>query len=151
MSTVEEAEDPGAHVAGAHDASGHDFDGEPARTLPADEPRTPGWVPAVGFALFVSAGIALLATGDSTPSPAAMPAAMQAAPTPVPEAPPAAVQAPSPAIPRPPPSGQFRIPSAEEAKVLRERFENARKAGKLPPLKPRGKPAPAPAAPPAEH
>ncbi|WP_437633012.1 hypothetical protein [Sorangium sp. So ce854] len=50
----------------AHDASDHHgFDGEPARALPADEPPTPNWVPALGLAVFVVAGVTLLAmSGD---------------------------------------------------------------------------------------
>ncbi|WP_437763700.1 hypothetical protein WMF27_39530 [Sorangium sp. So ce281] len=51
-----------AHAAPAHDVSDHHgFDGEPARALPADEPPTPNWVPALGLAVFVVAGVTCLA------------------------------------------------------------------------------------------
>ncbi|XYH96692.1 hypothetical protein ACMHYB_54445 [Sorangium sp. So ce1128] len=53
------------HAAAAHDASDHHgFDGEPARALPADEPPTPNWVPALGLAVFVVAGVTFLATSS---------------------------------------------------------------------------------------
>ncbi|WP_438016367.1 hypothetical protein WMF18_36855 [Sorangium sp. So ce315] len=67
------------HAAAAHDASDHHgFDGEPARALPADEPPTPNWFPALGLAVFVVAGVTLLAMsggdGDATGTGQAAPA-----------------------------------------------------------------------------
>ncbi|WP_437875955.1 hypothetical protein [Sorangium sp. So ce513] len=67
------------HAAAAHDASDHHgFDGEPARALPPDEPPTPNWVPALGLAVFVVAGVTLLAMsggdGDTTGTGQAAPA-----------------------------------------------------------------------------
>ncbi|WP_437811270.1 hypothetical protein [Sorangium sp. So ce1078] len=51
-----------AHAAAAHDVSDHHgFDGEPARALPADEPPTPNWIPALGLAVFAVAGVTFLA------------------------------------------------------------------------------------------
>jgi hypothetical protein len=78
---------PDTHAATDHD---HDFDGEPTDVLPADEPRTPGWLPALGVVLFATAAVAFLATRDSTAQPAA-PATEKAA----------AVQAPAPPQQRP--------------------------------------------------
>lgn len=45
----------------------HAFDDAPASALPADEPRTPGWIPVVGLALFLAALVLVLATGDDAP------------------------------------------------------------------------------------
>ena len=56
--------------AAAHDSHDeHAFDGDPATVLPADEPRTPGWIPALGVVLFLAAAIWLLADlkGDGPP------------------------------------------------------------------------------------
>ncbi|WP_437527673.1 hypothetical protein WME79_43250 [Sorangium sp. So ce726] len=66
-----------AHAAPAHDVSDHHgFDGEPARALPADEPPTPNWVPALGLAVFVVAGVTFLAmsSGDDGAAGQAAPA-----------------------------------------------------------------------------
>jgi hypothetical protein len=54
-----------AHGHDAHDA--HAFTGEPVDVLPADEPRTPGWLPLLGIALFTAAAIVFLA-GQGAPS-----------------------------------------------------------------------------------
>jgi hypothetical protein len=43
------------------DSHGHAFTGEPIRELPADEPRTPGWLPVLGVALFTLAAVYVLA------------------------------------------------------------------------------------------
>lgn len=79
------------HASHGHADHAHDFDGEPATALPADEPMTPTWVPVLGLALFVIAGVAFLAMSDAAPaqpasdaapeqSAAAAPAATQTAP-----------------------------------------------------------------------
>lgn len=47
------------------------FDPEPIRELPADEPRTPMWLPAVGVALFVALGALFCLTGPRVTSPGA--------------------------------------------------------------------------------
>ncbi len=74
--------------ASAHDD--HGFDGEPAKELGEGEPMTPGWVPAIGGALFVGLAIFGLVgsqdgqsatTAAAPPSPAS--AAAEAAPKPV--------------------------------------------------------------------
>ena len=77
------------HAAADHD---HAFDGEPTDELPADEPRTPGWIPALGAVLFVSAAVAFLATRESVPQPAA----------PAPEVPAAGAPLVAPAAPQMP-------------------------------------------------
>jgi hypothetical protein len=81
--------------AAAHGHDDHGFDGEPAREAPPDEPRTPGWLPALGAALFVCAGVYLLVSAkdepaaqaatpqtahaaEAQPAPAAMPRPQQA-------------------------------------------------------------------------
>jgi hypothetical protein len=68
---------------GSHDTQGaadhdHAFDGEPTDELPADEPRTPGWLPALGMVLFAAAAVAFLATRE-TPAPTEAPAPEKAA------------------------------------------------------------------------
>lgn len=83
------------HAAVDHD---HAFDGEPTDELPADEPRTPGWIPALGAVLFVSAAVAFLATRESTAQP----------PAPAPE--PVAVAAPLPVAP-PVPQQRLAMPN----------------------------------------
>ncbi len=86
------------HAAAAdHD---HAFDGEPTNELPADEPRTPGWLPALGAVLFVTAAVAFLATREGSAQPAA----------PAPEK--AAVVAPAAPAPLPP---QQRIAQPQAA------------------------------------
>ena len=86
---------PATHAADDHD---HDFDGEPTDVLPADEPRTPGWLPVLGIVRFVSAAVAFLATRDSgaqaaAPAPERALAAAVTAPPPRPQ--PAAAPAPA--------------------------------------------------------
>jgi len=74
--------------ASAHDD--HGFDGEPAKELGEGEPMTPGWVPAIGGALFVGLAIFGLVEsqdGQSATTAGAPPssanAAAEAAPKPV--------------------------------------------------------------------
>lgn len=52
-----------AHEHDAHDSAAdahhdHGFDGEPATELGPDEPMTPGWLPALGGALFLMLALA---------------------------------------------------------------------------------------------
>jgi hypothetical protein len=88
------------HAAIDHD---HAFDGEPTEVLPEDEPRTPGWLPALGAVLFVSAAVAFLATrapAAQPTAPAEKPAAAAVAPQPQPQ-----LQRPAQAAaPTPPPA-----------------------------------------------
>ena len=51
------------HEHDAHDSAAdahhdHGFDGEPAKELGPDEPMTPGWIPALGGALFLILALA---------------------------------------------------------------------------------------------
>jgi hypothetical protein len=84
------------HAAADHD---HAFDGEPTDELPADEPRTPGWLPVLGAALFAAAAVAFLITRDTPPKPAA----------PAPE--PVAVAAPAPRPIAPLPQQRVAMPT----------------------------------------
>lgn len=100
MTTAHAEPSAGDH---AHDDDhAHAFDGEPIKTLPADEPRTPGWLPALGLVLFVAAGVAYLVTSGDTPSGDAAPAkaAQQQA------AAPSLGQAPAPQPAQPAPDAQ---------------------------------------------
>ena len=55
----------GDHAAGHHASHDHDhFDNDPVQELPADEPRTPTWIPIVGLLLFFFAGTAWLLAGS---------------------------------------------------------------------------------------
>ncbi|WP_434043679.1 MULTISPECIES: hypothetical protein [Sorangium] len=107
------------HAAAAHDASDHHgFDGEPARALPADEPPTPNWVPALGLAIFVVAGVTFLAMGsgdDATGSGQAAPA--DARPAAAADARPAAANGARPAAQgdQPPPGRRLPLPGARPA------------------------------------
>ncbi|WP_437588703.1 hypothetical protein [Sorangium sp. So ce1000] len=114
-----------AHAATAHGVSDHHgFDGEPARALPADEPPTPNWVPALGLAVFVVAGVTFLAmssddgaAGQAAPA-GARPAAAEARPAPA-GARPAAQAGARPALPTGPEAGAaaetLRAAAAERA------------------------------------
>jgi hypothetical protein len=57
----------------AHDAhADHAFTGEPVQQVAPDEPRTPGWLPLLGVALFTTAAVALLVShGAESAAPAA--------------------------------------------------------------------------------
>ncbi|XXX75645.1 hypothetical protein WMF30_49145 [Sorangium sp. So ce134] len=97
-----------AHAAAAHDVSDHHgFDGEPARALPADEPPTPNWVPALGLAVFAVAGVMFLAmSGDGDAADQAAPAGARPVPA---DARPATPARPAPgANARPAPGGDAR-------------------------------------------
>ncbi|MFO0591715.1 MAG: hypothetical protein U0441_29480 [Polyangiaceae bacterium] len=47
-----------AHDSAADAHDDHGFDGEPAKELGPDEPMTPGWLPALGGALFACLALA---------------------------------------------------------------------------------------------
>ncbi|WP_437732847.1 hypothetical protein [Sorangium sp. So ce1335] len=114
------------HAAAAHDASDHHgFDAEPARALPADEPPTPNWVPALGLAVFVVAGVTFLAmssgddatgTGKAAPADARPAAAANARPAGARPAAPhgahpeGAHDHPHPGADQPPPGRRLRLP-----------------------------------------
>ena len=141
MSTAPHGE--AAHGAASHaHAHAHAFDGEPIAQLPADEPRTPGWLPLLGLALFVSAAVAWLALGDPVPAVAAakpVETAAAAAPAPVPP-PPAQPQLVRPTGSAPTGMGNL---SAQQLDDLKKRIEEMRsKRGIGTPT-----PTPAPAAP----
>jgi len=55
----------GSHV--PHTPDAHAFTGEPIQVLPADEPRTPGWLPLLGIALFTGAAVIFLAGRGPSP------------------------------------------------------------------------------------
>jgi hypothetical protein len=123
-----------AHAAEAHGAEAHDdFDAEPARALPAGEPRTPGWIPALGLALFVAFGVAfLVSVSDDAPearSAAPVVTAPPASPPPRPTVPPApgAAQRPAPGVPASalPGPGNVKRLSPEQIQELREKLKGA--------------------------
>jgi len=120
MSAAHDAHGGSAH---SHDApTAHDahnaFDGEPATTLPAGEPRTPGWLPVLGLALFVSAGVYFLVSGDHAEG-----AAQKLAP----------MELPAPAAPPVAQAGADSIQkmSPQQIAELRKKIEDAR--AKIPP------------------
>lgn len=119
----------------------HIFDDTPASALPVDEPRTPGWIPAVGLALFLAALVLVLATGDDAPrSGAAAPEPAEAAaqaPAERPTNAPMVVRGPTaPASAGAQPRPQ-RTP--EQMKEIQRRMEEAR--GKQPAPPPANLPA----------
>ncbi|WP_437607758.1 hypothetical protein WMF20_43675 [Sorangium sp. So ce834] len=123
-----------AHAAAAHDVSDHHgFDGEPARALPADEPPTPNWVPALGLAVFAVAGVLFLAmSSDGDAADQAAPAG--ARPVPADARPAAARPAPGadarPAGARPvAPTGPGSGPAAEALRGAAERAGQGRADG----------------------
>lgn len=123
------------HAPGA--GSGHDaYDGEPATELGPGEPRTPLWLPAVGAALFVLAGIVLVSRDGADAAPAK--ARAEGAATAAPAAPTAApMQATRPA---PPAGGSARPVSPDQARELQRKIDEMRRQ--------RGAPTGAPATPP---
>jgi hypothetical protein len=123
-----------AHAAAEHSADAHHLDLEPARALPEDEPPTPLWVPALGLALFVVAGVAFLAVSASDEAPEQAPSGAQeqeVAPKPAPAPPPrgAVRQLPGNAAaegaPQAAPSPTVRKLSPQEADMVRKRIEDA--------------------------
>jgi hypothetical protein len=141
----------GDHAAAAHHddaAHHHDFDNEPAHELPPEEPRTPGWIPILGLALFFLAGTAWLVMGsgdeDTTKAADQQPAAAQAnegAQAPAPPQP----QAPAPqARPAPAPpagSGALRQLTPDQAKEIQKQIEAIQRRGPQPQQPPQGAPA----------
>jgi len=63
----------GHHDAGADPHAGHDdhHDETSSDDFPADEPRSPGWLPLLGGGLFLSAIFAFVLIGGDDTSPAA--------------------------------------------------------------------------------
>jgi hypothetical protein len=130
MSSAQHAH-AGAHGAAGHHDDHHDFDNEPARELPADEPRTPAWIPVLGLAIFFLGAVAWLwssSNGDEDKTSAASdkPAAAaqqqaQPAPQPVPD------QGAQPGQARPMPpsigSGGIRQLSPEQARQIQQQIE----------------------------
>ena len=124
------ASDPHAHD--AHDA--HAFTGEPIQVLPADEPRTPGWLPLLGVALFTGAAVIFLAGRGASPD-ATAPAVTAPAATA-----PAAAVATAPAVVRParPQPGLQGPGGAPTARPLTpdQRAQLVKRAGQAPPAPP---------------
>ena len=116
---------PDTHAATDHDHD-HAFDGEPTDVLPADEPRTPGWLPALGVVLFISAAVAFLATRDSNAQPAPEKAAVVQAP-----ARPQQAAAPAPSPAQSGADAALRRLSPEQIATLQKQIEamKARQAG----------------------
>ncbi|HEY5147937.1 MAG TPA: hypothetical protein VII82_14280 [Polyangiaceae bacterium] len=76
-----------------------------------DEPETPFWLPALGFALFVFGGIGWAVSpslASATPPPLPPPTVVKAAPPPTASAPPAA---PAPPVTPPPAPAQSAAPT----------------------------------------
>jgi hypothetical protein len=94
---------PAAHGNDAHDD--HAFTGEPIQVLPADEPRTPGWLPLLGVALFTAAAVIFLAGRGAAPEAPAAAGALTAA-----AGAPAAPVVVRPERPRPGPPGTMGNP-----------------------------------------
>ncbi|MDI1448950.1 hypothetical protein [Polyangium sp. 6x1] len=143
----------GDHAAGHHASHDHDhFDNDPVQELPADEPRTPTWIPIVGLLLFFFAGTAwLLSTSGDEAQPKADTAPAQAAPQPAPQPqaqqpqalPARAPQAMPVTRPGPAPlgSGGLRQLTPEQAKQIQQKIESLRAQ------QPGGAPQPQPAQP----
>jgi hypothetical protein len=134
-------------MSSAHDAHGsaaqahhdHDhFDGEPAHELSPGEPRTPGWLPAVGLALFTVGAVWLFVGGDdakAAPAAETKPAAAAPAPAPPPEnggrpprlrRRPGAPGAPGQGAPAGAGSGAVRKLTPQQIEDLKKRIDEAR-------------------------
>jgi hypothetical protein len=130
----------------AHDDhEAHAFDGEPTNVLPADEPRTPGWLTVLGLVFFVGVAVALLAGQD--------PAAPDAAAAPAPQGqaqvvhPAAAPTAPAPQMVAPPGTVRRLTPDQiQQLGQVKQRVEKINGMGAPP-----GAPKAAPHAPGAAH
>ncbi|MDC3952287.1 hypothetical protein [Polyangium jinanense] len=144
----------GDHAAGHHASHDHDhFDNDPVQELPADEPRTPTWIPIVGLLLFFFAGTAWLLAGsgdEAQPKTDSAPAqvAPQAAPQPQalqPQAQPARLPPAAPqARPTPAPlgSGGLRQLTPDQAKQIQQQIEALRARQQQPGGAPQPQPAP---------
>jgi len=104
----------------------HSFDDEPVHELPADEPRTPGWVPGLGLGIFLVTLVTLLARGNQAAAPnVATPEPLVPAQAAAP--PPPATQPPVPMpLPRPTAAGSaapVRQLTPEQTKELQKRIE----------------------------
>jgi hypothetical protein len=120
------------HAAIDHD---HAFDGEPTDVLADDEPRTPGWLPALGAVLFVSAAVAFLATREPAGQPAApaeKPVAAAAAPQPQQPARPAQAAAPTPPPAQSGAASALRHLTPEQARGLQKQIEGMKAKGVAP-------------------
>lgn len=108
------------HAAIDHDD--HAFDGEPTDVLAEDEPRTPGWLPALGAVLFVSAAVAFLATreGSTPPAPEKAVAAVEA---PQPQQRPAPAAAPAPPPAQPGAADTLRRLTPDQLRALQKQLE----------------------------
>jgi hypothetical protein len=128
-----------------HDVSeAHAFTGEPVQVLPPDEPRTPGWVPLLGLALFTGAAIVLLASHGAAGAPDGA-AVADAAITAVAVKPEQEAKAPAPQPRTPPPAPPPRTPpplaavrdaasklTPEQMAQVRKNVEKAGAKGLLP-------------------
>ena len=115
----------------AHDHGGHDdhaFTGEPIQVLPADEPRTPGWLTLLGAALFTLLAVYILVTHGAPAAGAADQAAQPAAAQPA-AAQPAAQHAAAP------PEGTAPRFTPEPLQELQKKIQEARAKGLLPDTK----------------
>jgi hypothetical protein len=111
----------------AHDA--HAFDGEPIATLPDDEPRTPGWLPLLGGAIFVAAFTAYLVSSRGPAEPPKVEEPKVAAPAATPAAPAPVAPARGGDRPAAAPSGSARRLTPEQMEQLKKRMEESRKKG----------------------
>jgi len=122
------APDAPAAPAPAHDD--HEaFDGEPARELSPGEPRSPGWLPALGAAFFAAAAVYMLTGNDSAAAGAV--AAPEAKPSPPSEAVPAPPEAHGPAGAAPGGTAVRKM-SPEQVRELQKKIEEARAKGGIP-------------------
>jgi hypothetical protein len=123
-----------AHGHDAHEA--HAFTGEPVQALPADEPRTPGWLPLLGMALFTGAAAVFLAGQGAPTLPSAPPVVKSAAAPPPTATAPAATAAPAAAAaPAATGTGSAAVADAirklspEQVQQMRKRLEEKNAKG----------------------